>query len=212
MQFLKTILDLLARLVAVPVWAGTGALMRVGDDPDRWLAWTSQWISTWPGPLGEYARRAVYGRLLERCPPDVCICHGTVFSRRGARIGNRAYLGVGCNIGLVDLGDDCLLGSGVHLLSGKNQHFFQRTDVPIREQGGEFSQVRIGRGTWIGNAAVVMADVGRECVVGAGSVVVRPVPDGALVGGNPARVLGFREGFEPREDVLATHGSSQGDV
>jgi len=50
---------------------------------------------------------------------------------------------------------------------------------------------------------VVMADVGRECVVGAGSVVVRPIPDGALVGGNPAQVLGYRDGYGPSKPAEA---------
>ena len=39
-----------------------------------------------------------------------------------------------------------------------------------------------------------MADVGRHCVVGAGSVVTRPVPDYAIVVGTPAKIVGWRNG------------------
>ena len=49
--------------------------------------------------------------------------------------------------------------------------------------------VRIGAGSWIGAAAVVMADVGPESVVGAGSVVTQPVPGGVVAAGVPSRVV-----------------------
>jgi virginiamycin A acetyltransferase len=52
--------------------------------------------------------------------------------------------------------------------------------------------IRIGAGTWIGSAAVVMADVGHDAVVGAGAVVTRPVPDAVVAAGVPARVLRAR--------------------
>jgi acetyltransferase-like isoleucine patch superfamily enzyme len=38
-----------------------------------------------------------------------------------------------------------------------------------------------------------MANVGKKCVVAAGSVVISDVPDYAIVGGNPAKVLGSRK-------------------
>jgi len=206
---LKLVGVMVAELCAAPVWLATQAGMAMANDPDRVLAWSSQMISVWPGPLGEYVRRAVYARVLDRCEPDVCICFGTVLSRRQARIGNRTYVGVGCNLGLVDLEDDVLIGSGVHLLSGKRQHHFDRVDIPIREQGGEFNFIRIGRGTWIGNAAVVLANVGAGCVVGAGSVVINPVPDGSIVGGNPARVLAQREGLTPEDTASPSPSPSE---
>ena len=51
----------------------------------------------------------------------------------------------------------------------------------------------IGRDSWIGDRAVVMADVGRHCVVAAGAVVTKPVPDFAVVVGVPARVVRSRK-------------------
>jgi len=60
---------------------------------------------------------------------------------------------------------------------------------PIREQGRGEQLVRIGAGSWIGEGAVVMADVARDAVVGAGAVVTRPIPAWAIAAGVPARVL-----------------------
>ncbi len=191
---LKRVGDSLAFLLTAPVVLLTRALYAMGADRVQVFAWVSQWASTWWGPLGSYCRRSLYQRLLDECASDVCISYGTIFSRPGARLGRRVYLGAFCNIGLAHLEDDVLLGSNVHVLSGKNQHAYQQEDVPIREQGGRYELVRVGRGSWLGNGAIVMADVGEGCVVAAGSVVIKPVGNRAIVGGNPARVLAERGG------------------
>jgi len=47
----------------------------------------------------------------------------------------------------------------------------------------------IGDGVWIGANATIMADVGHDAIVGAGSVVTKPVPPYAIVAGNPARII-----------------------
>lgn len=191
---LKQLGNSLAYILTAPVVLLTRGLYGMGADRVQVFAWVSQWAASWWGPLGSYCRRAVYRALLEECGPDVCISFGTIFSRPGARLGRRVYLGAFCNIGLAYLEDDVLLGSSVHVLSGKHQHSFERDDLPIREQGGRYECVRIGKGSWLGNCSIVMADVGEGCVVAAGSVVTRPVEDGAIVGGNPARVLSQRSG------------------
>ena len=59
--------------------------------------------------------------------------------------------------------------------------------------------VRIGAGAWVGSGAVVLADVGRDTVVGAGAVVTKPLPDRVLAAGVPARVLRRRD--EPAQDA-----------
>jgi serine acetyltransferase len=53
-----------------------------------------------------------------------------------------------------------------------------------------------------------MADVGKHCVVGAGSVVTKPVPDYAIVVGNPARIQGFREQPKAVSDRLGVPAQS----
>jgi acetyltransferase-like isoleucine patch superfamily enzyme len=52
--------------------------------------------------------------------------------------------------------------------------------------------VRIGEGSWVGSGAIVMADIGKHCVIAAGAVVTEAVPDYAIAGGVPARVIRSR--------------------
>jgi acetyltransferase-like isoleucine patch superfamily enzyme len=79
-------------------------------------------------------------------------------------------------------------------MNGGSQHGIERLDVPIREQPGTWVRVTIGRDSWIGDRAIVLADVGKHCVVGAGSVVTKPLPDYAIAVGSPARVIRYRDG------------------
>jgi hypothetical protein len=79
-------------------------------------------------------------------------------------------------------------------MNGGSQHGIERLDLPVREQPGTWPRVTIGRDSWIGDRAVVLADVGRHCVIGAGSVVTRPLPDYAIAVGVPAKVVRFRNG------------------
>lgn len=154
----------------------------------------SQAFSLLPGLTGVYLRRAFYKCVLRRCSDDACISFGTVFSHPTAEVGRAVYVGLFCVLGDVTLEDDVLLGSHVSVMNGGQQHGIERLDVPIREQPGQWVRVTVGRDTWIGDRAVVLADVGKHCVVGAGSVVTQALPDYAIAVGSPARVLRFREG------------------
>lgn len=153
----------------------------------------SQFFSLIPGLAGNFARRAFYRCVLPACGKDVCICFGTVFSHPTATIGDRVYIGVGCMIGDVTLDADVLIGSHVSIINGRRQHGIERLDVPIREQPGEYPRVMIGEDCWIGDRAIVTADLGKHSVVGAGAVVTKAMPDFAIAAGNPAQIKGFRE-------------------
>ena len=73
---------------------------------------------------------------------------------------------------------------------------------PIRDQAGGVTAVLIGAGAWIGSAAVVMADVGPDTVVGAGAVVTKPLPDGVVAAGVPARILRRRDEQHSARDIV----------
>jgi len=126
------------------------------------------------------------------CSADCIISFGCLFSQRDTSIGPGVYIGPNCNIGSVSIGRNCLLGSGVHLLSGKGQHSIESLDIPVKDQGGVFEKISIGEDCWIGNNAVVMDNIGSHCVVGSGAVVSRAFDHYSIVGGNPAVLIKTR--------------------
>jgi len=153
----------------------------------------SQALAMLPGLTGQFVRRAFYGAVLAECHPDSCIQWGTIFSHEDARIEKGVYVGARCTLGRVVLEEDATLGSNVDIPSGRNQHGIDDPDARVQDQPGRYETVRIGRNTWVGNGAVVLADVGARSVVAAGSVVTSPLPDDVIAGGNPARVLRRRD-------------------
>ncbi len=190
-SLLKTLADAAAIVLVSPGYLAY-QLVRLILGPEKAFPGWSQLFSLFPGLSGAYLRRAFYRLVLARCSSGSFIGFGTVFSHRTAEVGRDVYVGVYCCLGDVTLEDDVLIGSGVSIMNGAGQHGIERLDVPIREQPGTWPRVTIGRDSWVGDRAIIMADVGKQCVIGAGSVVTKPIPDYAVAVGSPARVLRFR--------------------
>jgi acetyltransferase-like isoleucine patch superfamily enzyme len=150
---------------------------------------SSQLLSCMPGRLGVLLRAAFFSKVLSRCDPTVFIGFGALLTKSDTRLGKHVYVGPYCQLGWVSIGDDTLLGPNVQIPSGPKAHTFDRLDIPIRNQPRESQQVSIGRDCWIGAGSIVMADVADQSVVGAGSVVTRPIPRGQLAAGVPCKVI-----------------------
>ncbi len=203
---MKKKLKIVARIVATVIlapeflsyWIRARLLGR-----DRALEGSTQTLSLIPGIVGQVFRRAFLTRVLDHCHPDCAVEFGTLFSQAGTHIEENVYIGPRCHIGLAHLERDVLIAAGVHIPSGARIHGTADMSKPIQEQPRLWQRVRIGAGAWIGSGAVVMADVGRDSIVGAGAVVTKPIPDRVLAAGVPARVIRNRE-QQPQPEELAS--------
>jgi virginiamycin A acetyltransferase len=142
-----------------------------------------------PGILGDYLRIAFYKLTLAECSLSSRVSFGSFFAHREARLGANAYIGSYCIIGRAAIGERTQIASGVQILSGSRQHLRNEDGEISGAERGIFATVGIGAQCWIGAATVVMADVGEGATVGAGSVVTRPIPARSVAAGNPARVI-----------------------
>jgi len=184
----KLIGKILGTLLAIPFLLQY-ALGRLILGRERAFASSSEWIAQVPGHLGVFTRQAFYHRTAAKVGRDVYFGYMSLFSKPAVEIGNGVYIGRFCVVGWAELGDEVMLADGVQVLSGRHQHGPRVPGRSRRDAPQTFTKVTIGSGAWIGAEAIVMADVGAHAVVGAGAVVVKTVPEGATVGGVPAKLL-----------------------
>jgi serine acetyltransferase len=107
-------------------------------------------------------------------------------------IGDRTMIGRGSHIVghfSVEIGDDVQTGPYVYVTD--QNHAYEDPDMPVGRQWPTERSVSIGSGSWLGVGVVVLpgARIGRNAVVGAGSVVTGEIPDHCVAVGSPARVV-----------------------
>lgn len=105
---------------------------------------------------------------------------------------DNANLGFNCEIfsaSRVRIGKNILMAAYVYLVGGT--HHFDRTDIPILYQERSSQGIEVDDNAWIGAHAVIFDGVriGKECIIGAGAVVNRDIPDWQIAIGAPAKVL-----------------------
>ena len=110
-------------------------------------------------------------------------------------IGAKTVLGQECTISAfehVSIGRECVIADRVMLIDF--DHGVVDVDRPIRAQGIYKRPVSVGNNVWIGYGACILrgVTVGDNAIIGTNSVVTSDVPDNAVVGGVPARVLRMR--------------------
>ena len=112
------------------------------------------------------------------------------------RIENDVYIGTGTTLfghKGIEIGDHVLMAQNITLTP--YSHIFDDPDANIITQGGHRKKVTIGRDAYIGMGVCIMysGDIGEGSVVGAGSVVVKPIPPYSVAVGCPAKVIKKRE-------------------
>lgn len=147
-------------------------------------------------PYKTYAKRfrtAIIKHVLENPPSHFTVEHKAEFEY-DLKIGENSGIGIRSVIPpMVTIGNNVMMGPDCHIFTAF--HGYDRTDIPMREQGySERKPVVIGDDVWIGIRVIIMPGVhiGKGTVIGAGAVVTKDVPDYAVVGGVPAKVLRYR--------------------
>lgn len=163
---------------------------------ERRLAQSDAIFSLWaqlfamvPGYPGLFLRRAFYRLTLEACDVSCHIGFGAILTHRNSRIEANVYIGTYTLVGSAWIRGGCLIGSRVSLLSVGRHHELDEDGHWTAFDPRRMRMLNIAEDVWIGEGAIVMADLGARSMVAAGSVVAAPVPSETLVAGNPARFI-----------------------
>lgn len=112
--------------------------------------------------------------------------------QKGARIGNRCKISSHSFICEgVELEDEVFVGHGVIFTNDLYPRATTAAGGLQTEQDWTCVPTRVKRGASIGSGATLLCGItiGERAIIGAGSVVTKDVPAGAVVAGNPARIL-----------------------
>ena len=142
-------------------------------------------------------RSGIARGLFESAGKNINIEKGANFGKGSQiKIGNNSGLGINCRIsGNVTIGDNVMMGPDVIIIT--KRHKFDRTDIPMIEQGHDLEKpVTIGNDVWIGARCIILpgVSIGDGAIIGAGAIVTKDIPEYAIACGNPAQVKKYRTG------------------
>lgn len=132
--------------------------------------------------------------------------HKGVVIQRGSWLGAVPLTGRICTL---EIKDGTVIGNYNHIYATSNiiieekvltadkvyisdcSHRYENPMIPIIDQGvKQLPDIIIGKGSWIGeNVCIIGASIGRNCVIGANSVVTHNIPDYSIAVGIPAKVV-----------------------
>lgn len=133
-------------------------------------------------------------QLFDRCGTNVNVERGADFGTgSGISIGSNSGIGINAHLrGPLEIGNDVMMGPDVIILT--HNHSFDDLSMPMWKQGSSTKKVTIGNDVWIGTRVIILSGIkiGNGVIVAAGSIVTKDIPDFAIVGGNPARIIKYR--------------------
>ena len=112
--------------------------------------------------------------------------------QKGARVGARCKISSHTFICEgVEIEDEVFVGHGVMFINDRRPRAARADGTPQTEADWTLERTIVRRGASIGSNATILCglEIGERAVVGAGAVVTRSVPAGAVVAGNPARII-----------------------
>jgi len=137
-------------------------------------------------------RQWLVSHYLITCGKNLRVKKGAEISPN-SQVGNFSELGTNAIIQAnVTLGNHVIMGPEVKIYS--RNHKFDRLDPPIQQQGKNYHKTTIGNDVWLGANVIITAGctIGNHVIIAAGAVVTNDIPDYAIVGGVPAKIIKFR--------------------
>lgn len=149
------------------------------------------------GKLSMKIRRFLCERIFTQCGTKLVVENKAYFgSGKDFSVGNEAALGSNfkCINRIINIGNYLMMAEDVVIIGGG--HEYSRLDIPMGHQPDlPRTPLNIDDDVWIGARVMILPGckhIGKGVIVGAGSVVTKDIPDFAIVGGNPARIIKFR--------------------
>lgn len=137
---------------------------------------------------------------------DVIISRGCVVQGKTGPVVIGDKTDIGCNTYIGSTSGITIGRSGLiagHCYIGGGRYFSERLDIPMMDQGVySLGPIVIGDDVWLGAGAIVLDGVriGKGCIVGAGAVVTKDLPDYAIATGVPARIVRIRSESNDTDD------------
>jgi acetyltransferase-like isoleucine patch superfamily enzyme len=130
------------------------------------------------------------------------------------RIGAGTYINRGTMLDsceLLEIGADCAIGPGCYLTD--HDHGMDPSLPPLA-QPLLSAPTRLGKEVWLGAHVTVLKGItiGDRAVIGAGSVVTKDIPPGAVAIGVPARVVRYRTEDQPPAEITQLNAGKQADM
>ncbi|MDP4179984.1 MAG: acyltransferase [Bacillota bacterium] len=147
-------------------------------------------------------RRFLCKRIFLSAGKNLNVEHGSFFgSGRDIEIGDNTGLGINCRImGPLKIGSEVMMGPEVMIFTQNHEN--SRLDIPMNRQTAPKRPVVIEDDVWIAARVIILPGitVHKGAILGAGAVITKDVPEYAVVGGNPARIIKFRNGNEIKNE------------
>lgn len=147
---------------------------------------------------GKRVRYFLCKRIFKYCGKNVNVERKAHFgSGRNVEIGDNSGLGINCNVpSNIKIGNNVMMGPNCFVI--KYNHSFDRTDIPMNEQGFQSTenvQTVIEDDVWIGMNVLMTPGrhIRKGSVVGAGCLLCKDFPEYSIIGGNPSKLLRMRK-------------------
>lgn len=141
-------------------------------------------------------RYFVAKQMFEKCGKRVKIGKGALIgSGKNISIGSDSSIGKDCIVSYAQIGENVMMGERVVFYAAN--HIYKDLNIPMSHQGMvQPRTIVIEDDVWLGAFSIILPScksIGQGAIIAAGSVVTKDVPPLAIVGGNPAKILKYRD-------------------